>query len=112
MNMHTGVHRPPIPFGNTKQGLYVREPDGSFAWKQWAYDEAVKHGYAHEDIFVVGRSGYYLTLAEARQAIPDGAHGISYVDDYNDEFQDFFVCAADGNDPEPFREAHNPEPIQ
>ena len=112
MNVHTAPHKFATGFGSKKQGLWVREADGSYTWKQWSYDEAANAGYAYEDIFVVGRADYYLTLAEARQAIPDGAHGVSYVDDFNDEWQDYYVCADDGNDPEPYQEAHAPEPIQ
>ena len=114
MNMHTAPHRFATGFDSQpgKNGLWVREPDGSYTYQQWNFDEALKHGYHSDDIFVVGRAGYYLTLEEARQAIPDGAHGVSYVDDYNDEFQDYFVCKKDGIDPEPFTEAHQPEPIQ
>ena len=114
MAMHTFPHQFKIPFGTgpVPQGLWVREEDGSYTYHQWTFDEALENGYSGDDIFQVGRTGYYLTLEEARQAIPDGAHGVYYVDDYNDEFQDFFVCAADGNDPEPFKEAHAPEPIQ
>lgn len=97
--------------GKNKNGLWIRDEDG-YRYENWTYDYAKSLGYADEDIFVIGRDGYYLTLEEARQAIPDGVHGVHYVDDYNDEFQDYFVCKADGNDPEPYQEAHAPEPIQ
>jgi hypothetical protein len=110
---HEAPHRFAIPFGTgpVPQGLWVKEEDGSYTYHQdWTAKDAVEAGY--KEYYEVGRVGYYLTLEEARQAIPDGAHGVYYVDDYNDEFQDFFVCAADGNDPEPFKEAHAPEPIQ
>jgi hypothetical protein len=112
MNMHTAPHNFAINFGNKRQGLWVREANGSYAYQEWTFDEALKAGYDESDIFVVGRTGYYLTLAEARQAIPDGAHGVSYVDDFNDEWQDYYICAADDIDPEPYKEAHSPEPIQ
>ena len=97
--------------GTNKNGLWVRDEDG-YHYKNWTYDKAKGLGYADDDIFVVGRDGYYLTLEEARQAIPDGVMGVHYVDDFNDEFQDFFVCKADGIQPEPFDEAQAPEPIQ
>jgi hypothetical protein len=122
MNALKVNHRFAIPFDSMPgvNGLWVREPDGSFTYKPWSYDEAAKNGYAPEDIFVVGRGGYYLTMEEARMALPldtdlsdpSFVHGVHYVDDYNDEFQDFFVCAADGIEPEPFLEAHAQEPIQ
>ena len=95
-----------------RQGAYIREADGSFTKTNMTYDEALDAGYADGDIFPVGHDGYYLTMAEARQAIGDSVHGVHYVDDYNDEFQDFFICKADGLDPEPFVEAHKAEPIQ
>lgn len=115
LNVRALDHRFAVGFDGgrkNKQGLWVREADGSYTYHVWGYDDAVKNGYADEDIFVVGRDGYYLTLAEARQAIPDGVKGVHYVDDYNDEFQDFFVCKADGIDPEPYEKAQSPEPIQ
>ena len=95
------------------QGMWVRETDGSFTQSNMTFDEALNAGYAEGDIFQVGHDGYYLTMADARQAIDtDSVHGVHYVDDYNNEFQDFFVCKADGLDPEPFVEAHKAEPIQ
>ena len=114
LGMHTTEHRFNVNFDSQpgKNGLWVREPNGSYTYQLWNFDEAVKHGYEDKDIFVVGRAHYYLTLAEARQSINDGAHGVSYVDDFNDEWQDFYICAADGIDPEPYQEAHSPEPIQ
>ena len=122
MNALKVDHRFAIPFDSMPgiNGLWVREPDGSFMYKPWSYEEAAKNGYAPENIFVVGRGGYYLTMEEARMALPldtelsdpSFVHGVHYVDDYNDEFQDFFVCAADGIEPEPFLEAHAQEPIQ
>ena len=97
------------------QGYVERLADGSFRYGATGtqYDEYGALLIHREDYFEIGRDGYYLTMAEARQAIDkDGIHGVRYVDDYNDEFQDFFVCEADGLDPEPFREAHKAEPIQ
>ena len=122
MNVLKVDHRFAIPFdsGPGINGLYVREPDGSFMYKQWTYDQAAAAGYDHDDIFVVGRGGYYLTMEEARMALPldtplsdpSFVHGVKYVNDFNDEFQDFFVCAEDGVEPEPFQEAHAQEPTQ
>ena len=115
MNALKVDHRFAIPFDSMPgiNGLWVREPDGSFTYKPWSYDEAAKNGYAPEDIFVVGRGGYYLTLEEARQAIPDGVHGVSYQDMYEDEFQGVFVSDP-VNDPkvQPFVETHVAEPIR
>ena len=115
-------HRFAIPFDSIpgSNGLYVREPDGSFTYRLWTYDKAAAEGYADEDIFVVGRGGYYLTMEEARQALPLGVdlddpsfvRGVHYVNDFNDEFQDFFVCKEDGIQPEPYLEALAQEPIQ
>lgn len=115
VNKRALVHRFTAGFDGgyrKKNGLYVREADGSYTFQNWYFDEAIRKGYAEEDIFVIGRDGYYLTMEEARQAIPDGVIGVHYVDDFNDEFQDFFVCKADGIQPEPFEQAQQPEPIQ
>lgn len=95
------------------QGIVIRNADGSFTKTDMNVEEATASGIDPDDIFEVGRDGYYLTMAEARQAIDkDFIHGVLYVDDFNDEFQDYFVCKADGLDPEPFVEAHKAEPIQ
>jgi len=95
------------------QGIVIRNADGSFTKTDMNVEEATASGIDPDDIFEVGRDGYYLTMAEARQAIDkDFIHGVHYVDDFNDEFQDYFVCEADGLDPEPFAEAHKAEPIQ
>ena len=94
------------------QGVYVREPDGHYVKTDMDEGAAYDAGYAAEDVFVVGRDGYYLSMAEARTAITDGVHGVHYVDDFNTEVHDVFVCKEDQLDPEPFVEAHTPEPIQ
>ena len=122
-NLKSVTHKYAIPFDGgpgVKNGLYVRETDGSFMYYVWSYDQALKSGYADEDIFVVGRDGYYLTMEEARNAMPPGVdlddptfvHGVHYIDDFNDEWQDFYICAEDGVTPEPYEEAHAHEPIQ
>ncbi len=119
---HAQPHRFATSFDTQpgKQGLWVRESDGSFMYHEWSYDEASKHGYEDKDIFAVGRDGYYLTMKEARQALPAGVplddpsfvHGVHYIDDFNDEWQDFYICAKDNATPEPYEEAHAHEPIQ
>jgi hypothetical protein len=122
LNAHSAPHKFATGFDTQpgKQGLYVREADGSYMYYVWSYDEALKKGYADKDIFVIGRDGYYLTMAEARKALPADVplddptfvHGVHYVDDFNDEWQDFYICAEDGVTPEPYEEAHAHEPIQ
>ena len=113
VNLHGSGHAVWINFDmGEPQGLWVREADGHYVQSNMTYDEALDAGYAEDDIFQVGRDGYYLSMAEARTAITDGVHGVHYVDDFNTEFQDFFVCKEDQLDPEPFVEAHTPEPIQ
>ncbi len=87
------------------QGCYVREDDGTYAWAPSV--TAAREQYALVDIFVIGNEGYYLTMAQARQALADGMQGIHFVDDYNDEWQDVYVSATN----EPFTEATEPEPI-
>jgi hypothetical protein len=89
-----------------KQGCYVREQDGSYAWAPSVW-KAREH-YDTKDIFVIGNEGYYLTMAEARQALTDGMQGIHYVDDFNDEWQDIYVSSTNL----PFTEATVPEPIR
>lgn len=97
-------------FAEDNQGVYVRGATGAFAFAQ--LDEATAlETYAAKDVFTVGRDGYYLTLDEARQAIADGVHGVRYVDDYCDEYQDYYVCK-DGDPNVPYAEAHTPEPIR
>lgn len=88
-----------------KQGCYVREDDGSFAWAPSVAQ--ARQNYSHTDIFVIGNEGYYLTMAEARQALADGIQGIHYVDDFNDEWQDIYISSTNP----PFTEATVPEPI-
>ena len=69
---------------------------------------------------MVGRGGYYLTMEEARNALPVGCRlddptfvrGVHYIDDFNDEWQDFYICKEDGIQPEPYLEALAQEPIQ
>lgn len=95
------------------QGLYVEQADGTFL-HLLADESDVRLVFPNERIFVVGRDGYYLTLAQARQAIDvDLVRSVAYVDDYNDEWQDVYVC-----DPSSFphnipgEEARRAEPIR
>lgn len=95
------------------QGLYVQDHDGSFVHLM-TDEAAVREMFSDEFIFVVGRDGYYLTMAQARQAIDvDMVRAVNYVDDYNDEWQDVYIC-----DPVTFphnipgEEARRAEPIR
>lgn len=94
------------------QGCYVQLDDGSYRWLP-IDGFRVREDFPPERVFEVGRDGYYLTLAQARDAIDQGVHGVHYVDDFDDEYQDVYVC-----DPVlfphniPGDEAHRPEPIR
>ena len=102
-------------FNGGTQGFYIKLDDGSF--RKVVHEtaaEAILWGFPADRVFEVGRDGYYLSLADSRQAVDvDFVHGIHYVDDYNDEWQDVYVC-----DPAlppfnvPGRETHNAEPIR
>ena len=91
------------------QGCWVFT-DGRFVKTNLERDDAFRE-YGPGNVYEVGRDGYYLTMAQARTAIEDGAKGVHYVDDYNDEFQDFFICEGGLEDPKPYLEAHKPAPI-
>jgi len=93
------------------------EPQGCYVFNGSSYvktdldrDTAFAQ-YGPENVFEVGRDGYYLSMGQARTAILDGAKGVHYVDDFNSEFQDFFICEGGLVDPVPFEEAHEPAPI-
>jgi len=74
------------------QGIYVQELDGSFNHTMMP-EEDVRLIYPNERIFVVGRDNYYVSLADARRALDvDDVRQIHYVDDYDDEYQDYYVC--------------------
>lgn len=93
------------------QGVIVKESDGSFAVMR-RVNEAVE-SYPSDRIFEVGRNGYYLSLADARQAIDvDEIHGVRYVDDYNDEWTDYYVVGSDPRINEPGVEATQAEPVR
>jgi hypothetical protein len=81
-----------------KQGVIVKALDGTFSWRtrNIMLDETIDG-----TVYEIGREGYYLTLAEAREAINNSdVYGISYTDDYNDEYQDFFICNTATNTPD------------
>lgn len=99
------------------QGVYVRVNTGEIVWAPITAMEAYET-FAPEDVFECGRDGYYLTLAQARDAINrDGVHGVMYVDDYNDEYQDVFIsdprdATGQGVTNIPYAESHRAEPIR
>ena len=93
------------------QGVIVKENDGSFAWAP-SLGEALAN-YPQDRVFEIGHEGYYLSLADARQAIDvDGIHGVKYVDDYNDEWTDYYVVGSNPSVNEPGVEATQAEPIR
>ena len=92
------------------QGCWVRVSFGVFVWSGAPLDELIAQ-FGEQNVYEVGRDGYYLTLAEARLAIDGGVHGIRYVDDYNIEYQSYYLCK-DDEDHTPFAEAHVAEPIR
>lgn len=76
-----------------KAGVFVRNEDGSFSWKRFPE--------AGDTVFEVGRGPYYLTLAEAREAIDESeVVEVVYTDDYNDEYQDYYICNLSTNTPD------------
>lgn len=94
-----------------RQGIWVRTSYGVIQHSSTlSLDEAIAQ-YGEANVFDGGRDGYYLTLDEARLAIANGCHGIHYVDDYNDEYQDYYVCK-DDDEHTPFAEAHTAEPVR
>ena len=92
------------------QGLWVRLENGTFAFADIPLAEAYDV-FGDKNVFVGGYDGYYLAMDEARQAIGDRVHGVHYVDDFNTEFQDFFVVC-DDDDHTPYAEAHVAELIR
>jgi hypothetical protein len=93
-------------------GVYVLMDDGSFRHLRRGLQEVLDSGFPPDRVFPVGTDGYYLTMAQARQAIdPDHVTSVYYVDDFNDEWQDYFICD-DTVEPFPYVEAHVKEPIQ
>lgn len=75
-----------------KAGVFVKNGDGSFSWK--------RAPEAGDTVFEVGRGPYYLTLAEAREVLGDDIVEVSYTDDYNDEYQDYYICNLSTNTPD------------
>lgn len=75
------------------QGGIVKNMDGTFEWK--------KHPESGDTVYQIGRGPYYLTLAEAR-AVIDTAEidSVVYTDDYNDEYQDYYICNLSTNTPD------------
>lgn len=92
------------------QGFIVRTADGRYARGTMPLAEAIAF-FGEHNVFEGGRDGYYLSMAEARNAIRDDVHGVHYVDDFNTEFQDFFIVK-DDDDHTPYAEAHVEEPIR
>lgn len=92
-------------------GSWVLTPKGEFLWSAAPTDELIAI-FGADHVFEGGRDGYYLTMEQARQAIDvDQVHGVHYVDDYNDEYQGYYVCK-DDEDHTPFAEAHVAERIR
>jgi|694.fasta_scaffold69135_3 hypothetical protein len=92
-------------------GVIVKEADGSFAWAP-SLEEALKK-YPSDCVYEIGRGGYYLTLTEVRQAVDvDGIHGIAYVDDYNDEWTDYYVVGSSPRINDPGVEVTQAEPVR
>jgi hypothetical protein len=98
-------------FDGGTQGVYVQLDDGSFVHLDIEYGDVLAAGFPESRVYEVGRDGYYLTMDEARRAIPAPVHGVHYVDDFNTEFQDFFVVC-DDDDHTPYAEAHVAELIR
>lgn len=93
-------------------GVYVLMDDGSFRHLHIDMPAALASGFPADRIFPVGSDGHYLSMAQARTAIDlDRVTSIYYVDDYSDEYQDFYVCK-DDDDHTPFVEARVAEPIR
>lgn len=93
-------------FNGGPQGFYIQLDDGTFRYvSNVTVADAIASGFPAGRIYEAGRDGYYLTMAEARQAIDvDAVTAVLYVDDFNDEYQDFFICK-DDDDHTPFVEA-------
>lgn len=76
-----------------KAGVFVKNGDGSFSWK--------RAPEAGDTVYEIGRGPYYLSLAEAREVIDVAELGeVSYTDDYNDEYQDYYICNPATNTPD------------
>lgn len=71
------------------QGGFVKDA-GTFTWDR----------FPEGTVYEIGRGPYYLTLADARSAIEDGLLSVVYTDDYNDEYQDYYICNLATNTPE------------
>lgn len=86
-------------------GRYRRTPAGSWDWEPTprSFEDTPPEG----KVFQTGRS-YYLTRAEAREAVADGVHGIYYTDSYDDEYSDYYVAKVN----QPGVEAYVVEPIE
>lgn len=89
-----------------KQGVIVKKDDGTFDWLDPMHPSALTG-----TVYQIGNEEYYLSLAEAREAISNSnLHDIEYTDDYNDEYQDHYVCNLAYNSPD--TPASIAEPIQ
>lgn len=74
------------------QGVFVRMPTGELVWAPITAMEAYET-FAEEDVYEVGRDGYYLTMQQARDTLDRDLVGeVVYCDDYNDEWSDFYIC--------------------
>jgi len=99
-------------YNGGRQGFYIQLDDGQFRYvTTGTVNDALDAGFPQDRLYEVGRDGYYLTMDEARRAIPAPVHGVHYVDDFNTEFQDFFVVC-DDDDHTPYAEAHVAELIR
>lgn len=105
LSFDTEFYRGPV-------GVYVLMDDGSFRHLHINAHDALATGFPADRIFPVGTDGHYLSMAQARTAIDaDHVTSVMYVDDFNDEWQDYFICK-DDDDHTPYVEAHIAELIR
>lgn len=95
-NMHHGLPSAAW-FVRRKQqdvgGVFVKNEDGTFSWKKTREDG--------DTVYEIGRGPYYLSLADARRVIDVEEFGnVVYTDDYNDEYQDYYICNLSTNTPD------------
>lgn len=75
------------------QGVFVRNEDNTFSWKRTPDPGDM--------VYEIGRGPYYLTLDEAREVIDVAEFpNVVYTDDYNDEYQDYYICNLATNTPD------------